>query len=201
MGMDNSVGEQSRRGTVLLSLARQEIERVFGVSSGERPGELREPTTDPWLAEPGATFVTLKLDGELHGCIGSVTPYRPLGEDLKHNACSAAFHDPRFEPLTAAQLPLVRIEVSLLSPVEPLKFESEEDLLSQLEPGVDGLVLESGLHRGTFLPQVWEQLPEPRDFLRHLKRKAGLEPGFWSPEIRVSRYTVAKWGEDEVLRR
>ncbi|MDP3009208.1 MAG: AmmeMemoRadiSam system protein A [Methylococcales bacterium] len=135
-----------------------------------------------------ATFVTLEKNGQLRGCIGMLTAVRPLVEDIAENAFSAAFNDPRFPPLAADELDELEIHLSLLTPAEPMEFRSEQDLLSQLQPNIDGLILQEGFRRGTFLPSVWEQLPEPEQFLRHLKQKAGLPPDYWSDSIKVSRY-------------
>jgi len=140
------------------------------------------------LSEPRATFVTLEKHGQLRGCIGMLEAVRPLVKDIAENAFSAAFRDPRFPPLQADELVDLAIHLSLLTPAEPMAFDSEQDLLSQLQPGVDGLILAEGYRRGTFLPSVWESLPEPRQFLRHLKQKAGLPPDYWSKNIRISRY-------------
>ncbi|MCX7627379.1 MAG: AmmeMemoRadiSam system protein A [Methylophilaceae bacterium] len=175
-------------GRILLTLARNAIARQLGLP--ETP--VGEPS---WLAAPGATFVTLTQHGDLRGCIGSLEAHRPLKQDVEQNAIAAAFHDPRFPPLEAAEFPGTRIEVSLLSPQRAMSFSSEADALAQLRPGIDGVVFECGPYRSTFLPQVWEQLPEPRTFLAHLKRKAGLPEQFWSPQVRLSRYTVEKWKE------
>ncbi|MFP5348765.1 MAG: AmmeMemoRadiSam system protein A [Gammaproteobacteria bacterium] len=142
------------------------------------------------LQVPRATFVTLHVRGELRGCIGSLEPRRPLIEDVVDNAYAAAFRDTRFAALTAADLDHLSVHLSLLSPLAPMRFESEDDLLRQLRPGVDGLVLAEHHHRGTFLPAVWESLPTPREFLRRLKEKAGLPPDYWSDTITVERYTV-----------
>jgi len=183
------MSETDDRGRLLLTLAREALEEAFSLRA-MRTGEL-----EPWLEEEAATFVTLRRAGKLRGCIGTLTPRRSLFEDVRKNARVAAFDDPRFPALTVGELEEIDIEVSLLSPVEPIDFDGEEDLLACLRPGVDGLVLEHGFHRGTFLPQVWDQLPEPRDFLRGLKRKAGLEKDFWAEDVRVSRYTVEEWEE------
>jgi AmmeMemoRadiSam system protein A len=157
-------------------------------------------TGTPWLPDPlghaaalrekRATFVTLRREGELRGCVGTLEAVRPLVVDVAHNAWAAAFRDPRFPPLEAAECAGLDIHLSLLRPTEPLDFGSEEDLLGQLRPGVDGLILEEDGCRGTFLPGVWESLPEPRAFLRELKRKAGLPADHWSDRIRAHRYTV-----------
>ncbi len=142
------------------------------------------------LREIRATFVTLNLHGQLRGCIGSLEAHRPLVEDVAHNAYAAAFSDPRFGPLQADELPDLKIHISVLSPTTAMTFHSEQDLIRQLRPGIDGLILEDGYHRGTFLPSVWESLPEPEDFWRHLKLKAGLSTEHWSGTLRVSRYTT-----------
>jgi AmmeMemoRadiSam system protein A len=177
-------------GPRLLKLARNAIARQLG-------GPDKEEETPPWLDEPGATFVTLTRRGQLRGCIGSLEAHRPLREDVTANARAAAFQDPRFPPLEKDELADIRVEVSLLSPLEPLAFRDKQDAIAQLRPGVDGVVLEHGHHRGTFLPQVWEQLPEPERFLAHLKVKAGLPPGFWASDIKLFRYAVSKWKEDK----
>ncbi len=169
----------------LLALARRAI--TFGVECG---GRLRHEETDPALCTPAATFVTLNLDGELRGCIGSLQAHRPLAQDVIENAYAAAFRDPRFTPVNAKELGQLDIHISILSATKPMQFRDEQDLLRQLRPGIDGLVLEDGHHRGTFLPQVWEALPAPADFLSQLKRKAGLPPHYWSPTLQVERYTV-----------
>jgi AmmeMemoRadiSam system protein A len=180
--------EDDARGALLLALARGALEE-------ELVGEARPAVAAAWLQEPGASFVTRRLDGELCGCIGSLEPYRPLADDVRANALAAAFRDPRFPPLEAGELPRLRIEVSLLSEQEPVEWTDESDLVRQLRPGLDGLVLEHDGHRGTFLPAVWRQLPRPEQFLRQLKRKAGLAEDFWAPDVRVSRYTVDSWAE------
>lgn len=180
--------EGALQGATLVRLARAAISRALGWHYAvEARGD--------WLDRPGATFVTLHKAGRLRGCIGSLQPHRALREDVRANAEAAAFRDPRFEPLTFDELRQIDIEVSLLSPLEDLTFASEQALLDQLRPGVDGLVLEHEGHRGTFLPQVWETLPTPAAFLRELKRKAGLAPDFWDPAVRVARYRVDKWSE------
>jgi AmmeMemoRadiSam system protein A len=177
-------------GHVLLPLARAAIAREFGqVHAAD--------DTAAWLQAPGACFVTLTQIGELRGCIGSLQAHRPLLLDLRANAVAAALHDPRFAPLTFSELTRTEIEVSLLSPMQSLVFTSESDALSQLRPGIDGLVFEFGARRSTFLPQVWEQLPDTLEFMAHLKRKAGLPADFWHEDVRLQRYTVAKWKECE----
>jgi hypothetical protein len=185
-------------GRTLLTIARSAIGTQLGFSSPAQANHIA-------LARPGATFVTLKSSGELRGCIGSLKPLRPLAVDVRANALAAAFRDPRFPPLAAVEFEATSIEVSLLSGDERLAVRDEEDLVARLRPGVDGLIFECGHHRATFLPQVWEVIAEPRDFLAALKRKAGLPKDFWSPHVNVARYGVTKWAEadfplDEVER-
>lgn len=181
---------ESNRGKVLIDIARGAI--------AEALGEVRPLVSqEQWLNELGATFVTLTQNGELRGCIGSLQAHRSLAEDVYHNAFAAAFRDPRFEPLRPHELHMTQCEISLLSAAETMEFSDEHDVLAQLRPGVDGVIFEYGRYRSTFLPQVWEQLPQPRHFMTHLKRKAGLPDNFWAQEIRLSRYTVSKWRETD----
>jgi AmmeMemoRadiSam system protein B/AmmeMemoRadiSam system protein A len=175
-------------GNLLVAMARAAISRRFGLHYSLE-------TDVPWLEQAAATFVTIKKDGRLRGCIGSLQAHRSLREDVAANAQAAAFQDPRFEQLKFEELMGIRIEVSLLSPLEPIEFSDEADLLGKLRPGADGLVLQHGQRRGTFLPQVWETLPTPESFLGELKRKAGLPRDFWDAGMRVSRYRVEKWAE------
>ncbi len=178
------------QGKSLLSIARAAISTALG-----RPVTAAEE--GPWLRQPGACFITLTQRQQLRGCIGSLEARRPLLADVKSNAVSAALHDPRFVPLTLAELDITDLEVSVLSASQPLQFSSEADALSQLRPGVDGVIFEFGHYRSTFLPQVWEQLPSPSVFMAHLKRKAGLAPDFWDKGVQLQRYTVCKWREKE----
>ncbi|MDF1748848.1 MAG: AmmeMemoRadiSam system protein A [Alphaproteobacteria bacterium] len=144
------------------------------------------------LKAPGATFVTLEKQGRLRGCIGSLQAHQPLVQDLAQNAYRAGFKDPRFPPMTPEELPKIAASISILSPPEQMLFRDEQDLLAQLVPGMDGLILQDGARRSTFLPQVWEQLPDPEQFLGHLKRKAGLPENHWSPTLTAHRYHVVK---------
>jgi AmmeMemoRadiSam system protein A len=177
-------------GRALLSIARSAIAAQLGLPEGFAADH-------PALGQPAATFVTLKRSGELRGCIGSLAPVRPLGVDVRENALAAAFRDPRFLPLARTEFPATSVEVSLLSASERIEVADEDDLLARLAPGIDGLTIEYGQQRATFLPQVWATLAEPRDFLAALKRKAGLPRDFWSAGLNVSRYTVTKWSQDE----
>ncbi|MCL5261099.1 MAG: AmmeMemoRadiSam system protein A [Gammaproteobacteria bacterium] len=140
------------------------------------------------LCAPGASFVTLEINHMLRGCIGSLLAYQPLIVDVCHNTFAAAFQDPRFSPLTKDEYPVLTKHISVLSKPEPIYFTSEEDLLSQIRPGVDGLILSDLGARGTFLPTVWESIPDPKLFLAHLKQKAGLPMDYWSDSIQVERY-------------
>jgi AmmeMemoRadiSam system protein B/AmmeMemoRadiSam system protein A len=176
-------------GRALLAIARNSIEAALGVAAPERLPDAS------WLKAARASFVTLTQSGALRGCIGSLEAHRPLGEDVSHNARAAAFSDPRFAPLTLDELARTRIEVSLLSTPKPLAFADHADLIAQLRPGEDGLILEYGDARGTFLPQVWESLPDPELFIAELKRKAGLSPGVSTSKCRIQRYRVLKWKE------
>jgi hypothetical protein len=176
-------------GATLLHLARAAIGERLGRPAAAEAGHAR-------LHEPGATFVTLTRQGSLRGCIGSLEAHRPLAQDVRENAVAAAFRDPRFTPLAAEEFEFIRVEVSLLTEPEPLAFVDEADFMARLRPGVDGIVFQYGRHRSTFLPQVWESLPEPMQFMQQLKRKAGLPPNFWHEDVRISRYEVTKWKED-----
>ncbi len=177
------------RGRLLLRIARESLIEALGL------GEAADHR-EPWLREPGACFVTLTSGGRLRGCVGTIRAYRPLQDDVRFNARASAFHDSRFAPVRRDEFPELAFEVSLLSCPEPLPaFACEEEALAILRPGVDGVILEMGSYRSTFLPQVWEQLPDPWDFLAHLKHKAGLPEDFWSPDVRLQRYTVRKWVE------
>ncbi|MDO8249465.1 MAG: AmmeMemoRadiSam system protein A [Rhodoferax sp.] len=175
-------------GTTLLPIARAAISVALG-----RSIEVAEDAI--WLQELGACFVTLTQGGQLRGCIGTLEARRTLLADVKANAVAAAVRDPRFAPLTGGELEHTDIEVSLLSPMQALRFDSEAHALAQLQPGIDGVVLEFERYRSTFLPQVWEQLPTAPEFIAHLKHKAGLPPDFWASGVRLHRYTVSKWKE------
>lgn len=177
-------------GATLLPIARASISTALG-----RP--LRAAEDAPWLQQPGACFVTLTQDGQLRGCIGTLEARRSLLADVKANAVAAALRDPRFAPLALAELDHTEVEVSMMSAMQPMQFESEAHALAQLQPSIDGVVFEFERHRSTFLPQVWEELPSPQEFMAHLKHKAGLRPDFWDRGVRLHRYTVRKWREGE----
>jgi AmmeMemoRadiSam system protein A len=181
-------------GTILLPIARDAIAKALG-KSGDGVAE-----SSPWLHEKGASFVTLTQQQQLRGCIGTLEAHRSLLLDVKANAYAAAFRDPRFSPLTAAELDGTEIEISLLSAMQPLQFSGEHDALAQLQPSIDGVLFEFGTYRSTFLPQVWEQLPDADEFMARLKYKAGLHPSFWDDEVKLYRYTVSKWKEKDITK-
>ena len=171
---------------ILRKLAHASIEE--GLTGGELTVEVSDYSAA--LQALRASFVTVHVRNELHGCMGSLEPERPLVVDVVKNAYAAAFRDPRFSALSPREYEYLDVHISLLSIPEPMEFESEEDLLRQLRPGVDGLVLIEGHRRGTFLPAVWETLADSREFLRHLKHKAGLPQDYWSESIKIQRYTA-----------
>jgi AmmeMemoRadiSam system protein A len=180
---------EEHHGRALLSLARASIGAKLGLNPAPAIPD------EPWLRECRASFITLTLDGDLRGCIGRLAAERPLGEDVADNARSAAFSDPRFGALTAAEFQRCVVEVSLLSTPKRLEFADHADLLRQLEPGRDGLILECQGRRGTFLPQVWKSLPDKEQFLSQLKLKAGLPADTRTERCRVLRYRAVKWSE------
>ena len=179
--------ERERRGPVLLAIAREALE----IDPRERP--FAREWDEAWLRETAATFVTLRDAGELRGCIGTVDARRALGDDVAWNAHAAAYRDPRFPPVAPNERDRLEVEVSVLTPRVALEANSEAELLRALRPGVDGLVLEYEGRSATFLPQVWESLPDPIDFLAELRRKAGLPARFWHPSLVASRYGVEKY--------
>ncbi len=178
-------------GNLLLKLARESIAECFGGP------KVVKPPKSSFLDQPGAVFVTLRdPHGELRGCIGSIQAHRRLFDDLTHNAQAAAFEDPRMSPVTPAELGSLHIEVSVLSELEPLEVSDEEDALRKMRPGVDGIELSAMGRRAVFIPKMWEQLPEPREFLYSLRRKAGL-PNQWVRGTRLRRFTAESFGEPE----
>lgn len=180
--------QKNPQGKILLPIARAAIARELDIQHAAEKDAA-------WLQELGACFVTLMQYGQLRGCIGSLEPHRALLHDVEANARAAAFCDPRFEPLSALEFDETDIEISLLSPMRPMQFSDEADALAQLRPGIDGIVFEYGSYRSTFLPQVWEQLPTPTEFIAHLKVKARLPANFWASDVRLYRYTVSKFKE------
>jgi AmmeMemoRadiSam system protein A len=179
----------------LLTFARETIERAL---KSEPPLDVPTQELSSTLAEPGASFITLRKGELLRGCIGTLTAHRPLIEDVRQNALAAAFEDPRFPPLTAIELDQVNIEVSVLTKPDPLDYEEPDELLRKLRPGIDGVIIERGWNRATFLPQVWEQIPNPVEFLAHLCRKAWLPSDAWRrADLKVYTYQVEKFEESD----
>jgi AmmeMemoRadiSam system protein A len=175
-------------GQRLVVLAREAIAHELGGPEPVRP-------KGPWFEQEAATFVTVARRGLLHGCIGTIAPRCSLVDDVVHNAVAAAFHDPRAERFRSEWLPDMGVEVTLLGPLEPMRFADRADAVRQIVPGADGLLLRCGPYRSTFLPQVWESLPDPQDFLRELEEKAGLPRSSWSEGVELHRFRVQKWGD------
>ncbi len=175
----------------LLAIARASIEYGLQHDAPLPVDPAREPVE---LGAERAAFVTLHLRGQLRGCIGSLEAHRPLAEEVAGQAFAAAFEDPRFPPVTPDEAGQLAIHISILTLPEPLPCRDESDLLNQLRPGRDGLILQEGHRRATFLPSVWDDLPEPRQFLGHLKRKAGYHPDYWSETLRFWRYEAESVG-------
>lgn len=171
----------------MLSTARESIRH--GLHFGSRPSP-DHGSVDSTLLKTAASFVTLMINRELRGCIGSLSAREPLIDDISYNAYSAAFKDSRFTPTSENDIENLTIHIAVLSASEPVKFHSEENLIQQLRPNIDGIVLCDGIYQATFLPAVWAQLRKPRDFIEHLKLKAGLSKDHWSHTITIERYTV-----------
>lgn len=185
-----SVEEQERR--ILLELARSAIAAELRPSV--EPQRPREPSAV--LLQPRGCFVTLHKQGNLRGCIGTIEAKRPLMESVEENARNAAFRDPRFSPVTVAELEQLDIEISVLTPPAALDFQGPADLLAKLRPGVDGVILSKDWYGSTFLPQVWDQLPRPELFLEHLCRKAGLRGDCWKqPDVVIKTYQAEYFSE------
>ncbi|MFC1665090.1 AmmeMemoRadiSam system protein B [Pseudomonadota bacterium] len=187
---DSSPEFEENHRQILLNAAHQSI--LQGLEKGT-PLALNPEEFSAELRQQRGVFVTLKLNGQLRGCIGNLTPKRSLIEDTASSAYAAAFKDPRFEPLSKQEMDNIKIGISVLSTPSPIDFDSESSLIDQLVPGEDGLILREGSNSGTFLPSVWEQLPEPREFLFQLKHKAGLPTDYWSETIEVLRYQTESW--------
>ena len=180
-----SLSEKKRQ--ILLDLAQQSIQS--GMETGNPLSiDLRDYPFE--LSKQRATFVTLEKNKQLRGCMGMLNAILPLAEDVCENAFSAAYKDPRFPPLEYSELEDIDISLSILSPSEEIEFTSEQDLISQIQPHIDGLILENGERSGTFLPSVWKSIPTSEQFLQHLKQKAGLAKTYWSDQIKIYRYTT-----------
>ena len=170
---------------LLLDIARRSIQH--GLKANE-PLKVKAAELPAELQPIRATFVTLEIEGRLRGCIGTLEAHLPLAEDVAIHAYEAAFHDPRFPPLSAGELSGLDIHISILSPPLPIPCKSESELVGQLKPGEDGLILQEGPHRATFLPSVWDDLKDPQDFVTHLKMKGGWGLHYWSDDMRAFRY-------------
>ncbi len=183
------------QGGKLLLLARQTIAKQLG-EGADSELLVKELQCDPELSEKRGTFVTLKISGGLRGCIGSLAANESIFEGVERNAANAAFHDARFSPLTRSELENLHLEVSILTEPQPLEYEDGNDLLDKLRPYIDGVIIRRGMQSATFLPQVWEQVPKPRDFLAHLCHKAMLSPNAWQAgELEVLTYQVQYFEE------
>ncbi len=186
-----------KQGQVLVRLARWTILEKLGQRIPDAESRsLTHALAEEIFNQKAATFVTLEINDQLRGCIGSLIATRSLAEDVRQNAESAAFHDPRFSPVSLDEMDRVQIEVSVLTPPQPLKYTDSSNLISSLCPQVDGVIIQKGMASATFLPQVWKQLPRPEDFLTHLCRKAGLAGQSWRDKsLKVSTYQVQYFKE------
>ena len=188
---DELLSQEDR--TFLLNLARQSIREALDRQS---LSPLDYSQLSPQLKEPGATFVTLTCGGELRGCVGALEAYQPLVDDVRERALAAAFNDYRFPPLTTAEFPGIKIEISRLTKPQPLRYDKPEELLKLLKVNNDGVILQFGSRRSTFLPQVWEKIPDPVIFLNHLCEKMGVDPHFWRyKKLQVYTYQVEMFEE------
>jgi AmmeMemoRadiSam system protein A len=181
-------------GKHLVETARKTIQiALFNPKDKSEP----EPASSPKFQERRGTFVTLTLNGALRGCIGHIIPQESLIEGVRVNAVNAAFRDPRFRPLSQSEFEKIRVEVSILTAPKPLAYADANDLLAKLKPGTDGLIIRKGYHQATFLPQVWEQLPNKKDFLTQLCLKAGLAGDAWAyDQLEVHTYQVQAFEEE-----
>jgi AmmeMemoRadiSam system protein A len=189
--MDDQLTAEERKS--LLGLARATLQR--GVCGQELP-KLELETLTPNLKAPGAAFITLTIGGELRGCIGALEPYQPLAWDVREHALAAALEDPRFPPVSPDELGQIEIEISRLTFPKPLEYRDAADLLEHLRPQEDGVILRDGFRRATFLPQVWEKIPDKAEFLNHLCAKMGAAPDTWRRKhLEVLTYQVEEFHE------
>jgi AmmeMemoRadiSam system protein A len=187
----------SEQGQVLLKLVRRTLADRFAQKTPQKEtDELDRALNDSCFQALNGTFVTLTLNRQLRGCIGNLAADEPIRTGVRRNAINAAFHDPRFAPLGAADLDKIEIEVSILSEPRPLDYRDSSDLLAKLRPGIDGVIVRKGSASATFLPQVWDQLPQARDFLSNLCAKAGLSKDAWeNTRLDISVYEVQHFAE------
>ncbi len=190
----NDFNDEEKR--LLLELARKAIRRA---ASGDALPEMDLDSVSSALRAEAACFVTLEIDGQLRGCIGGLEAVRPLAEEVIRTAAQSALNDPRFPPVTPAEVPLLEIEISVLTAPHPLEYDGPDDLLQKIRPGVDGVTLKAdALHRATFLPQVWKKIPDPEQFLGMLCRKMGLPMDTWRKKrLEVETYQVIAWEESD----
>jgi AmmeMemoRadiSam system protein A len=196
---DGNMGTAKRlsedEGKYLLDLARKTIGNRL---SNSEPPRIDPETVPQKFQERLGTFVTVTIDGNLRGCIGHIIPRETLIEGIRENAINAAFRDPRFSPLTQEEFDEIQLEISVLTLPQELTYTDAKDLLNKLRPGVDGVIIKKGYHEATFLPQVWDQLPDKKEFLTHLCLKAGLSPHSWKTEkLVVSTYQVQAFEEEK----
>lgn len=178
---------------ILLKLARHSIE--LAVRRRLLP-QLKLEDYSPALQAEGASFVTLTIDGDLRGCIGALEAYQPLVQDVCEHAAAAALEDYRFPPVTSAEVDTLEIEISRLTAPQVLAYEQPLELLKKLRPGVDGVILRDGIRRATFLPQVWEKVPDTGEFLTHLCLKMGASGNLWQRKVlQVFTYQVEEFRE------
>lgn len=177
----------------LLRIARAAMESAV---CGKSPPPLEEQSLTPALREKGASFVTLTVRGELRGCIGALEAYQPLAQDVREHAVAAALEDPRFPPVRETELNIIHIEVSRLTPPHELSYSNTDDLLARLRPHIDGVILKQGFRKATFLPQVWEKIPDPAEFLDQLCYKMGRRGNLWrETKLQVYVYQVEEFHE------
>ena len=192
--MDDKLTQEER--DLLLKLARQAMTDAV---NGHKVKPLDLESVPTRLQMPGATFVTLTEAGNLRGCIGALEPFQPLVEDVREHAAAAALQDYRFPPVRPGELSSIQIEISRLTIPKPLEYENPQELLTKLRPGIDGVILRDGMHRATFLPQVWQKLPDPELFLDHLCQKMGAAPDLWRrKKISVEIYQVEEFQEEKI---
>lgn len=189
--MDDKLSEEEKQ--TLLRMAREALQQ--GVAGQDLPA-LDLQSLTPTLRAQGASFITLTISGDLRGCIGALEPYQPLAQDVREHAVAAALEDPRFPPVSGEEIGRIKIEISRLTLPKELAYTNAEDLLGKLRPHVDGVILRDGFRRATFLPQVWEKIPDKAQFLDNLCYKMGASPDTWrSKHVEVLTYQVEEFQE------
>lgn len=182
---------------ILLNIAR---EALIHAVHGHLLPDVDLDTLPPSLSQDGASFVTLTISGRLRGCIGTLEAYQPLAQDVQEHAVAAGLYDPRFPQVTPDEIPEISIEVSVLTPRQPLSYEKPQELLEKIKVGVDGVVFVDGYRKATFLPQVWDKLPEPAQFFSHLCLKMGSPADLWrEKKLDVYTYQVQEFHEKQAL--